>query len=118
MAYVLLLEDDEDLRFGLAGILTAAGHDVAEAWEGAAALKSASGRRPDLVVSDLVMDGMEGIATIIKFKKDFAGMPVLAISGNAMYLANSTRLGADAALLKPFTRDQFLTVIGALLGSD
>ncbi len=115
MTCVLLIEDDEDLRFALAGVLTSAGYEVCEAAEGAEALLEAEGRMPDMIVTDIVMDGMEGIALIMAAREKFGDIPIVTMSGNAQYLKNSERLGADAALLKPFSRETLLSLLHALL---
>ena len=84
--------------------------------EGSAALKKSVARRPDLIISDIVMEGMEGIAAIMAFRKLLGTVPILAISGNALYLNNSEKLGADAGLLKPFTRKILMETVNRLLG--
>lgn len=115
MSLVLIIEDDEDLRPVLAGILRASGFKVTEVNEGAAALKAAAAHPPDIVISDIVMEGMEGIAAIMALRKLLSDVPIVAISGSQMYLANSEKLGADATLLKPFTRDTLLDTVNGLL---
>ena len=116
MSLILLLEDDEDLRPILADVLRNAGHEVVAVAKGAAALKEAVARRPDLIISDIVMEGMEGIAAIMAFRKLLGAVPILAISGNALYLNNSEKLGADFGLLKPFTRKKLMETVERLLG--
>lgn len=116
MSLILLLEDDEDLRPILVDVLRNAGHEVVAVAEGAAALKEAAARCPDLIISDIVMEGMEGIAAIMAFRKLLGAVPILAISGNALYLNNSEKLGADAGLLKPFTRKKLMETVERLLG--
>ncbi len=115
MPHVLIIEDDEDLRTVLAGVLESAGYSVTQADEGGAGLKAARTRRPDIVLSDIVMEGMEGIAVIMALRKLISDVPILAMSGNAMYLGNSAKLGADAVLLKPFTREMLLQSLERLL---
>mgnify|MGYP003571164973 CR=1 FL=1 len=115
MTRVLLIEDDEDLRFALAGALASSGYDVSEAVEGVGALEAAADRRPDVVVTDIVMDGMEGISAIMALRARFGDIPIVAISGNSLYLRNSEKLGADVALLKPFRREVLLETIDKLL---
>lgn len=115
MPHVLIIEDDEDLRPVLAGILRASGFSVTDVNEGAAALMAVQAHPPDIVISDIVMEGMEGIAAIMALRKLLSDVPIVAISGSQMYLANSEKLGADATLLKPFTRDTLLDTVNGLL---
>lgn len=118
MAHILLVEDDLDLREMLKGILVDTGHHVVDVSDGQAALDAIRTHQPDLIVSDIVMDGMEGIEAIIEFRKLLPETPVIAISGNELYLKNSEKLGAHMTLLKPFTRSVFLSEIDALLGAS
>jgi CheY-like chemotaxis protein len=115
MTHVLIIEDDDDLRSVLSGVLESAGYSVTEAEEGLAALKAASAAQPDIVITDIIMEGMEGIALIMALRKTLKDVPILAMSGNAMYLDNSEKLGANAALLKPFTRETLLDAVEGLL---
>jgi len=117
MPHVLIIEDDEDLRPMLAAVLRSEGFSVSEAADGAAGLASAAICTPDIVITDIVMEGMEGIAAIMALRRKLQGVPILAISGNALYLANSRKLGADTTLLKPFTRGALLDAVARLLAS-
>lgn len=118
MVHILLVEDDLDFREMLKAILVDVGHHVVDVGDGQAALDAIRECQPDLIVSDIIMDGMEGIAAIIEFRKQLPDIPVIAMSGNEFYLKNSEKLGADVALLKPFTRSVFLSKIDALLGAS
>jgi len=115
MRQILIIEDDEDLRPVLASVLRAEGFSVAEEMEGAAGIDAASKNPPDLIITDIVMEGMEGIAAIMALRGIFPDMPIIAISGNTLYLKSSVRLGADAALLKPFRREALLQTVNELL---
>ncbi|MDB9702610.1 response regulator [Rhodospirillales bacterium] len=118
MAHILLVEDDLDLREMLKAILADEGHHVVDVSDGQAALAAIRGGQSDLIVSDIIMDGMEGIAAIMAFRKLLPETPIIAMSGNELYLSNSEKLGADLGLLKPFTRATFLSEINALLDTS
>jgi DNA-binding NarL/FixJ family response regulator len=67
------------------------------------------------------MPGMEGIETILRLRRERPEVAVLAISGAepaSVYLRAATALGAAASLSKPFTVDQLLTAVEALLAAD
>ncbi len=115
MATIYLVEDEDDFRDTLSGILETAGHVVIAASDGGAAPEVVKNHRLNLVISDLVMEGVEGIETILSIRRLARSLPILAISGNALYLENSAKLGTDAALLKPFTADVFLGTVGNFL---
>ena len=78
-------------------------------------------RAPGLVITDLVMPGMEGIETILQLSRERPEVPVLAISGAepaSVYLRAATALGAARSLSKPFTVDQLLMAVDGLLMAD
>ena len=118
MTHILLVEDDLDLREMLMSILVDVGHHVIDVGDGKAALAAIRGGQPDLIVSDIIMDGMEGIAAIIAFRKLLPETSIIAMSGNELYLSNSEKLGADLGLLKPYTLATFLSEINALLDAS
>jgi len=115
MPHILIIEDDEDLRPVLAGMLRAEGYTVSEEVEGAAGIDAATEMPPDLLITDIVMEGMEGIAAIMALRGIYPEMPIIAISGNNLYLKSSAGLGADAILLKPFRREVLLQTVADLL---
>jgi CheY-like chemotaxis protein len=93
-------------------ILERAGHEVADAGDGAAALQAVRESPPDLVVTDLMMPVMGGAELIRRLRGDAAtaGIPVLAASGDS-HLAN----GADAVMAKPYSWRHLVEVADALL---
>ena len=119
MANILLIEDDEPLRKVLAITLAKAGHTVVQAGDGNECLHKFHHAAPDLVITDIVMPGKEGIETIMALRKESPRLPIIAISGAAnyspMYLAMAAKLGAQRILSKPFTGADLLRAIGAVL---
>lgn len=111
MIDVLLIEDDDLLRGYLLEGLEDAGYRTREAGSGAQGLKMIGQRRPDIVVTDLVMDDGEGIGTIMTLRDACSGIPLIAISGNPMYLDHAIKLGAWRSLLKPFLISELSTTI-------
>ncbi|HYN95458.1 MAG TPA: response regulator [Pilimelia sp.] len=109
---ILVVDDEPDLRFVLRRILTRAGHEVAEAGDGAAALASVHQSQPDLVVTDMVMPVMDGAELIRMLRADpvTAAIPVMAVSAD-WHLA----IDADAAMTKPYQRAELLAVADGLL---
>ena len=121
MADIIVIDDDPRYRRLIARALTGAGHTVRQAGDGAEGLAMCLLRTPRLVITDLVMPGMEGIETILELARQRPGVAVLAISGaepGSVYLRAATALGASAALSKPFTIDQLLTTVEGLLAAD
>jgi CheY-like chemotaxis protein len=112
MARVLVVDDEPDLRFVLRRLFERAGHEVVEAGDGAAALRSVEESRPDLVVTDIMMPVMDGAELIRRLRAEptTATIPILSVSGD-WQLA----VGADAALAKPYDWIKLIAVSEDLL---
>jgi len=115
MKRILLIEDNDLFRRYLASELTGAGFKVDDFANGREGLVSFQQTKPDIVITDLVMDDGEGIGTILTIRKQAKTVPIIAISGHGEYLDNSAKLGADKTLLKPFKLDQLVDCINPLL---
>lgn len=120
MARILIVDDEETVRFALREVLAAHGHAVDEAADGEVGLAKALGKGCDLVVADLIMPRREGIGMIQEIKRRLPDLPVLVISGGARTrgrdpLLDATAAGADAALRKPFSCSELLAAIERLL---
>jgi CheY-like chemotaxis protein len=116
-AHVLLVDDDRALRSLMRLWLEGAAYHVTEAEDGGQALKQARLRKPDLIITDLVMPNQEGLETIPVLRNEFPGMPVIAMSGafHGEMLRVASRLGASIALPKPFTEDSLLQAVESAL---
>jgi DNA-binding response OmpR family regulator len=115
MARILLIDDDDALRHGIAQNLTRAGHTVLQAADGQQGTDLFHSMPVDLVLTDLVMPNKEGIETINELHREKPGLPIIAMSGgmirSPMYLKIATTLGARRMLAKPFTREELLAAI-------
>ena len=80
---VLLIDDDNDLRNVLAGALTTLGYKVQEASDGPSALRALDEFRPDVVVVDFAMPGLNGAEVASKARERWPGLPVILASGYA-----------------------------------
>ena len=83
MARVLIAEDDTAVREFVSRALVHGGHDVATANDGLEALDVLNGAIYDLLVTDIVMPNLDGIALALKVAKDYPLMPVLLMTGYA-----------------------------------
>ena len=83
MARILLAEDDDQLRRFLARGLQRAGHEVESVGDGAAALALAEKRGFDLLLADIKMPMMDGIALSLAVARDFPDLPILLMTGYA-----------------------------------
>ena len=108
MASILLIDDDVDVRTSVQRVLEYAGHTVRAVADGSYGIHSFRQRRPDLVITDIIMPGQEGIETIRELQKIDASIPIIAISGGGPtqsqldYLKLARQFGAVATLWKPF----------------
>lgn len=117
--HILVVDDDPPFLGFLFELLSETGFQVSTATDGEAGLRRFKTCRPDLVLTDIVMPHMEGIGFIRALRELDANLPIVAMSGggrspNLNYLGISSRLGADATLLKPFSSEAlFLALNGA-----
>src|SRR5271154_7168744 len=117
MAEILVVDDEPQIRCLLVRVLNGAGHTVHEAGNGQEAIRQFRRVRPGLVITDIVMPGMEGIELIRELRQQTRTTPILAISGGGppLYLRAATDLGATAALAKPFGAAELLELVDQLL---
>jgi CheY-like chemotaxis protein len=110
-----VVDDEPDQRFLLRRILERAGHEVVEAGDGAAALRSARESPPDLVVTDVMMPVMDGVELIRRLRSEpaTAVVPILSVSGDC-HLAG----GADAVVPKPYDWKELIAVADGLLKTE
>jgi CheY-like chemotaxis protein len=120
MKRILVIDDDRRVLALLREILTEAGYDVTEADDGKRGLACFRERPADLVITDIIMPGQEGIETIDELHAEYPRVPILAISGGSpkgvgSYLETAVALGASKALAKPFGFNELLAAVHELL---
>ena len=123
MARILLVDDEELLRETLREFLEREGHDVSEASDVPTAIQHCDEADLELLITDLVMPGQDGIEIIRHIKRQGKNTKILAISGRGgnSINANLTRalsFGADAGMHKPFSRDDLIGKVDELLGGE
>lgn len=113
---ILVIEDNADLAYGLRNNLEIEGYEVEVAKDGVRGLARARAARPDLVVLDLMLPGMDGFRVLRALREDGAGMPVLILTarGEEADKVRGLRLGADDYVTKPFGVLELLARIEAL----
>ena len=117
---VLLVEDDLDGRRLCAEWLTGAGFHVREAHNGLQALERAFEARPDVVVTDLHIPGIDGFELTRRLKRDprTRDIPVVAVTGFVGFASDpgrAQRAGCDAMLPKPFLPEDLEAAIRTLI---
>jgi len=121
VAKVLVIDDDEEHRTLVREILVREGHRVEEAADGAQGLRLFGKSRPDLVVTDISMPGLDGHEVISALRVARADVPIIAISGGGAaekdeLLLRAARLGAAEVITKPFEFRQLVGAVGRALG--
>ena len=115
-ARVLVVEDDETLRFTLVHNLKREGYAVIEAARGDDALRMAREQHPDLIVLDVMLPGVDGIQVCRLLRRDLA-MPILMLTalGGETDRVVGLDTGADDYMAKPFGMRELLARVRALL---
>jgi two-component system alkaline phosphatase synthesis response regulator PhoP len=114
---ILIVEDNEDLAFGLKTNMEVQGYDVALASDGPKGLKMALADPPDLVILDLMLPKLGGIEVLKKLRVSNSTTPVLILTakGNEVDKVLGLRLGADDYVTKPFGLMELMARVEALL---
>lgn len=117
MDRILIVDDEPGIRSAIRMILEYEGYQVIEAEDGSKALETARKRRPDLVLLDFKMEGLDGMDILQKLKQDYPDLPVIMLSGHGSITTavQATKYGAFDFLEKPPQRDRIvLTIRNAL----
>jgi CheY-like chemotaxis protein len=120
MSKILVTDDDVEVRHLMRDTLEHMGHSCAEAGDGDEAIAAYRNEPFDLVITDIIMPGRDGLETIQELRRDNPAAKILAIStggrhGTGAYLKVATHLGAAGILSKPFSRAQFISKVKEVL---
>ena len=112
---VLLVDDDPDMLKLTAAWLRGAGFNIQTAASGPDALSRIEIERPDVVVTDLFMDGMDGMALLKEIHAGNPLLPVIMLSGQAQIpdAVRATHLGTAAFLTKPIAKERLIEEVSA-----
>jgi two-component system alkaline phosphatase synthesis response regulator PhoP len=119
---VLVVDDEWPLRELVRGVLEEAGFEVITAADGQAGLFEVVARRPDLVVLDVVMPGMDGLTALqaLRRRPDTQDLPVIMLTSLASDLdvLRGWLKGVDCYLTKPFDPAELAAMVGRLLDAE
>jgi CheY-like chemotaxis protein len=126
MAKVLIVDDDPDMRLAIASVLKSRSYHVIEACDGFEALRKLKEEKPDIMLLDLLMPGMDGFSVVRELEhsrdKAYANIPVLVISSvreeashRRYELELGRRLAVDDYIEKPIEPFLLLERIEKLL---
>ena len=121
MIRLLVVDDDNQVRSMLRLTLEREGYDVMEATDGFEAIEQFRQSPFDLIITDIIMPGLEGFETIQRLRAESPEVKIIAISGGGRlapegYLEVAENLGALKAFTKPVDHDELLATVRELVG--
>ena len=115
MKKVLIIEDNADVRDNMCDILSLAGYRAVSAPDGKAGVASARAERPDLILCDIMMAGLDGygVLKILSGDPATAAIPFVFVTAKSEQedLRRGMNLGADDYVTKPFYKDELLRIV-------
>ncbi|MEX2393385.1 MAG: response regulator [Actinomycetota bacterium] len=121
MTRVLVVDDDPQVLKLLRVNFELEGYDVIEAASGQEAIRAARTKRPDVIVCDVMMPGMDGFEVLEQLRADpkTADLPVVLCSAKAQRsdVVHGERSGADAYVTKPFDPQDLLDTVERVLAN-
>ena len=113
MTQILIVDDEKNIRESLKGILQDEGFQVDNAKDGQSAIAMVQEERPDLVLLDIWMPGLDGIETLKKMRELHPDLQIIMMSGHATIetAVTATKLGAYDFVEKPLSLEKLLVCI-------
>ena len=120
MARILIAEDEEALRTFLIRTLESCGHEVKVLADGVQALQTLQKNSFDMLLSDIVMPELDGIALALKVSRDWPDMPIVLITGYAEERQRAHNLEAlvHSVVSKPFDLEKICGVVDEALAAS
>jgi two-component system, cell cycle response regulator DivK len=119
---VMVVEDFEDNRFMMRRLLEMSGYDVLEAINGMEAVEMARRERPNLILMDLSLPLLDGLAATRQIRQhaELRDVPIVAVSAHdtADFHADALAAGCNDYVTKPIDFDQLEALLGRLLPKD
>ena len=117
---ILIVEDQADVAQLIDVVLKGEGYTVAIAKDGAQGLMLARDWKPDLILMDIMLPGVDGGALIARLRQEpeTADLPIIAMSASRTLRDRTAELQADALLSKPFDVDALLVQVSFLLSRE
>ena len=120
MARILVAEDEDVVRNVVLRALAAHGHEAVGVSDGAAALERLSHEGFDLLLTDIVMPVMDGIALALKVSRDYPALRILMMTGYAEEKRRAHNLDVliHDVISKPFSVPDLMEAVGEALDSE
>lgn len=116
---ILIVEDNEENRQILRDLIGNTGYDLVEAWDGEAAVERARSDKPDLILMDMGLPGIDGFEATrrIRSEPSLKSVPIIAVTAHAFIgdEAKTLEAGCNAYVAKPYSPRQLLKKIREFL---
>ncbi|MDN4477958.1 response regulator transcription factor [Demequina lignilytica] len=113
---ILVVDDEDNLRTMLCAALRYEGYDVSQAADGQEGLKAARETRPDLIILDVMMPGLDGFAVCRRLRESGDRTPIIFLTArdSSKDKVEGLTIGADDYLQKPFNLDELVARVEAV----
>lgn len=121
MPKILFVDDEKLITNALEDYLDGSKYQILSANNGMDGLHTFIEKKPDLVITDLIMPDMEGLEFIRKLLGINKKLPIIVVSGNTLgvaYLETACVLGAKAKFTKPFDLEKLMRTVDELLSTN
>ena len=112
---ILIIDDEKDILELLEDLLSLKGYDVITALNGVEGIEKAIRERPDLILLDIMMPGINGFKVLSSLKEQkevaYKGIIMLSAMGDSDSLIKAQELGSDDYIIKPFEIKELLEII-------
>lgn len=116
---ILLVEDDPDMVSAVRLRLEANNYDLLVAQDGLQGLNKARTEKPDLIILDIMLSKLDGLAVcrMLKFDERYKKIPIIILTAKAQKsdIQRGKEVGADAYITKPFKCEELLSKMQELL---
>jgi CheY-like chemotaxis protein len=116
---ILIIEDDQDAAESIEHVCREMGHRTFVAYDGATGLRLAASEKPELILSDIAMPGLDGfeVARQIRSNHDLDSTKIVAVTGHPPKTPAKNQKTFDEYVIKPFSIEQLENVIKKFTGT-
>jgi len=115
MASIMIVDDEEDIRFIFTKVLSSRGHSVESAESGSEAIEKFGSFVPDLIIMDSKLPDMNGIEITKSILKENSNVKILGATGYSNLEQDFLDAGAVRVLAKPFSLDELVETVNEIL---
>ena len=113
MAKILIIEDMFEIRMMIRSFLERKGHTVTDAQNGDEALERLDMDNPEVIITDLLMPGKDGLGTIKELRNKGLKTPIIIVTGYEEPISHedAKQYGITKILMKPFSSDELVKAV-------